>query len=80
MSQLPLFDVGPRVAGAAVGMVVREIATGARCEIVEVGTPGLRWARCCLFVGDVAVEVRGGYRVLGPEPYFWAHFELMPAP
>lgn len=74
-AQLPLVDIGPRVAGAAEGMIVRELATDALCEIVEVATLDLPCARLCMFVGDVAVEVGGGYRVCGPEAYFWTLFE-----
>jgi hypothetical protein len=61
-------------------MTVREIATGTISQIVEVGRLGRRPSIYCLFVGDVAVEVAGGYRVLGPEAHFWTIFELVGSP
>lgn len=78
MAQGTLVEVGPRVAGVKCGMVVREIATGKRGEVVEVVEPGARFAVHCFYVGDVAVDMyAGGYRVCGPAAYFWTQFELV---
>ncbi len=71
----PLIDVGPRTAGAELGMCVREISTGKRGEVIEIGEAG-RCCRICLHVGDVAVGLSDGrIRVCGPMAYFWTQFE-----
>ena len=79
MTQQELVNIGPRTAGARRGMIVRDRATGKRGEIVEVADGNTPWTIWCFFLGDVAVEMEPGYRVCGPESYFWTLFDLEPS-